>query len=217
MFPEKELPMCPTPSNTRQRARRRFTSSSPFATPFALPVHPILDTLSLSPDADVLELGAVACRFTLPIARYMDTKRGAGIVHACDFDEEEVNRTFQKAKDAHLMHMVSPIFWDPDKSAPIPIADEGADGVIAINSSIFHQTPIRFTSECLRILRPGGRLFVGEWRDAREPLERIVSHPESATQAWDILKRTRNTVCVPLDIPEMVWAVMLTKSHAPVL
>jgi SAM-dependent methyltransferase len=92
--------------------------------------------------------------------------------------------------------------------------DEAVDVVIAMNSPVFRVTPLKFASECIRVLRPGGKLFLAKWRDTNQPLHsRIESKLERSKQeAIDILSSTPGTVCTPLDISELEWALMTEKS-----
>ena len=204
--------MCSSPYKTRRSHGRSLSGGSPFLTPFAVPVQPVLDALSLSPDCDVLELGEVACRFTLPIARYFATKKGTGTVYACELEEALVLRDYQKAKDAHLTHLVVPLHWDAASTTRIPYSDEEIDVAISISVPAFRSRPTLFASECLRVLRPGGTLFIAEWRDARTLLDGKKSAPElSKEQAWDILNNESGANCTLLNIPELEWAVLAAK------
>ena len=200
-------------SNFRRTPGRSASRSSPFLTPFALPVQPVLDVLSLTPESQVLALGEVSCRFMLPIARYIATKKGTGTVYTCDFTEEGVLQTYQKAKDAHLIHLVVPLHWEAAKSRRLPLEDEEVDVIIAISTAVFQSLPGRFVEESLRVLRNGGKLFIAEWLDTRKALLRAGNHPRVTKEAaLEILTGTSGAVCTSLDIPELEWAVMLTKS-----
>ena len=207
-------------SSSRQSGRnlgRPFFGSSPFLTPFALPVQPILESLSLSPGSVVLELGALACRFTLPIARYIATKSGDGSVYACDFKEEGVTRTFQKAKDAHLNHLVVPLFWNADSPFRVPLENESVDVIITISAPLFRKTGEAYVEECLRVLYPGGKLFIAEWRDAKRALSQDDSESEVPKDtAWQMLTGTHRTVCRAVNIPELEWAVLIEKHEHPI-
>lgn len=205
--------MCCASRQSGRNLSRPFSGGSPFLTPFALPVQPILENLSLTPGSVVLELGALACRFTLPIARYIATKSGDGSVYACDFNEEWVARTFQKAKDAHLNHLVVPLFWNTDFPIRVPLENESVDVVITISMPLFRNRGETFVEECLRVLYPGGKLFVAEWRDAKRALSRDESDLEMSKEtAWHIFTGTHRAVCHAVNIPELEWAVLIEKS-----
>jgi SAM-dependent methyltransferase len=208
---KKELSMSPPSSHSRRNPGPPLSGSLPFLTPFALPVKPVLDALSFSPASGVLEIGPIACRFTLPIARTIATKKGTGTVYACDFKEEGVLRTYHKARDAHLSQLVVPLLWDTTTSNQVPLDDETVDVVISISTLELTAMKAAFVSECLRVLRPDGKLFIARWREARTLLTRNI--PElSKEAAWDILNRSKNGICKTLDIPELEWAVLMVKS-----
>lgn len=205
--------MSPSSSNSRRSSGLSFSGSSPFLTPFALPVQPILESLSISPASVVLELGEVSCRFTLPIARSIAKKKGTGTVYACDFTEEAVVKAYQKAKDAHITQMVVPLLWETADSGRIPLDANEVEVIIAVSSSVFGTLRNRFVDEALRVLRRGGKLFIADWRDTRKALLRDSSEPViSKAAALDILEASDGATYKELDIPELEWAFLMTKS-----
>ena len=111
-----------------------------------------------------------------------------------------------------MEHLVTPYLWDTASLKGIPVESLVADVVIIISMRAFKSMPSVLITECFRILRPGGRLFIAEWRDAKIGLcsdERDVELSKEA--AWQLIKNSSSAVCTAIDIPELEWAVLMEK------
>ena len=204
--------------NAHRDVRQTRDGNTALTTAPALPILQVLDQFDLTPASVVVELGAEAGRFTLPIARYLATKKGTGKVVACDFSEEGVRRLESKASDAHVTSYVSVQRLRSVAPQAIPSKDEQVDAVIAINTAQFQSSPKPFLDECLRVLKPGGTLFLAKWPSAASGGGRFVRpFTLSQNEVWRLLKESGGDICTSSDIAGFDWATLIVKPLVPLL
>ena len=176
------------------------------------PIRPVLDTLTLTPSSVVVALGAEAGRFTFPLGKYFAQKDGSGQVFAYDFSEQGVNRLRHKTRDAHLDRYVLPRQLHDVSRYSIPIENDTVDTIISINAIPLQDSPTPFIDECLRILKPCGSLFLGNWE--AQPLSNsdyLRRFKMSQSDVWQQLKRSGGDICTACEIPGLKWAVIMVK------
>ncbi len=120
----------------------------------------ILDRLGIDGSIrQAFELGCGYGTFAIPVAR-----RIGGTLTAVDIDPAMVERTRERASQAGLPNvtcMVRDVVHDG-----YGIASDSVDACLLFN--ILHgENPQYLLGEALRVLRPGGRLFVIHWRHDR--------------------------------------------------
>ena len=184
----------------------------------ALPIQLTLDALFLTPDSVVVELGEEAGRFTLPVARYFEKKAGSGKVYACDFSDESVERLQQKAKDAHLEKYIRTLRLGRMRPHATRMPDDSIDAILAINPIEYQASPEPYLEECLRILRPGGGMFLAHRSDART-LARRAAKPFKmpVDTVFSTLKQSGAEICTTIAVSGYHWAVLVVKPliHVP--
>jgi ubiquinone/menaquinone biosynthesis C-methylase UbiE len=138
---------------------RRHPSACPYGQRFWVEApHPfitrsrLLSALAPQPGETVLEVGPGTGYYTLDVART------CGTLHIFDLQQEMLDHTMRRAVDAGLANVV-PRRGDA-RSVPYPDASFDAAYLVAVLGEIPDQDAA--LRELARVLRPGGRLVVGE-------------------------------------------------------
>ena len=138
---------------------RRHPSACPYGQRFWVEApHPfitrgrLLSALAPQPGETVLEVGPGTGYYTLDVAR------SCGTLHIFDLQQEMLDHTVRRAVDAGLDNVV-PRRGDA-RSLPYPDASFDAAYLVAVLGEIPDQDAA--LRELARVLRPGGRLVVGE-------------------------------------------------------
>ena len=135
----------------------------------------LIERLPLDPDDVVVDLGAGTGYFTLPIARRVPKGR----VLAVDLQPEMLGRVERAARAAGLENVQTVQASETDPRIP-----EGAvDLVLIVDAYHEFSHPLEVGHAIARGLRPGGRLFLVEYRaeDPTVPIKRL--HKMSEKQA----------------------------------
>jgi len=125
------------------------------------------------------DIGCGPGYFTLPVAERVGA---AGRVYALDIQPEMLAELERRAR-ARGLENVRPLRCG-ERELPLPSASVDA----ACLANVFHEleAPVAFLSEVRRILRPGGRLILIDWKPIETPMgpppgERVP--PEAVGQA----------------------------------
>ena len=136
------------------------------------PVEPLLELLDPKPGGRYADIGCGPGYFTLPVAERV---RPDGRVYALDISPEMLAMCAERARERGLDSVVVTLQNDEHK---LPLDDEGVEGAWLAN--VFHEleAPLEFLKEVRRVLRPGGRIIVVDWKpiamDFGPPLEHRV-------------------------------------------
>lgn len=119
-----------------------------------------LEALELCVGETFLDLGAGPGFFSLPAAAVVGP---AGRVLAVDVSPQMVERVRQRAEENGLGHVEAILSHE----SQVPLSDEAADALLL--SNVLHEAaePRRLLAEAHRLLKPGGRLAVIEWKKER--------------------------------------------------
>ncbi len=140
---------------------RKHPSACPYGLRLAVQVpHPFLtrarlrEALAPKPGERVLEIGPGTGYYTLDLARWV----GEGSVEILDIQQEMLDHTMRKVRAAGLLNVSA----RQADATQLPYADESFGAVILI--TVFGEIPDGDAAlrEVQRVLRPGGRLIVGE-------------------------------------------------------
>lgn len=156
-----------------------------------LPPEELIRLLELHPDSEVADIGAGTGYFALPIAEVLET----GTVYAVDLQEEMLDRLRAKLDQAPPRGSVR-LFQGDAAATGLPASS--VDRVLMAN--LWHELDDQPAAlrEAARILRPGGRLLILDWRpdmpsppgppsDHRIPAEVTAATVDAA--AWQVLGR----------------------------
>jgi len=111
----------------------------------------------LSPESDerILEVGPGTGRYSLPVAEQLDSD---GSLHVLDIQQEMVDHTVQRARDEE----VDGITAIHANAQQLPYPDDHFDAVYLVSAIGEIPDQEQALEEMHRILRPDGRLVVGE-------------------------------------------------------
>ncbi len=141
---------------------RRNPSACPYGQRFWVEVpHPFItperlrETLEPSPGERILEIGVGTGYYSLDIARWVSP---GGTVELFDLQQEMLDHTLGRAAADGLENLVA----TQGDARELPYADRSVDAVVLITTLGEIPDQDRALAEIARVLRPGGRLVVGE-------------------------------------------------------
>ena len=109
----------------------------------------------------ILDIGAGTGFFSVHFANmFPDSK-----VYACDISDFMI--TYMNDKVVPLNPRIHPMIMEHDS---ISLPDDIADLIIMINLHHEIEDPIAILKECCRLLRPGGKIAISDWK--KEDMER---------------------------------------------
>ena len=125
-----------------------------------------LDTLDLSGPIVLVDVACGIGNYAIEIARQI---RGAGTVHALDLWEEGILKLRLKAGSLELTNIEAAVC---DVSKTIPLNDDSVD--VCLMATVLHDliedgTHESTLQEIVRVLKPGGRLAVVEFKKMPGP------------------------------------------------
>jgi ubiquinone/menaquinone biosynthesis C-methylase UbiE len=141
---------------------RKNPSACPYSQRFWVEApHPVItrdrlrDVLEPTPGERVLEIGPGTGYYTLDVAEWVGTDGGVEIF---DLQQEMLDHTIRRARERGLWN-VNPTQGD---AQDLPYDDDSFDAVILV--TVLGEIPDQDAAlrEVARVLRPGGRLIVGE-------------------------------------------------------
>lgn len=143
----------------------------------------VLDALGLAPDAVVADVGAGSGYFTERFARRLGKD---GLVYATDVQEPMLERLRERVAEKRLANVVVVAARFDDPSLPESCCD------LVFLSSVYKEIDgrIAYASKLSRLLRPGGRVAIIEFRpdapgpgppkEDRLPPQRVIEEMDAA-------------------------------------
>jgi SAM-dependent methyltransferase len=113
-----------------------------------------VDSLAITPDMHVLDLGSGDGTTALPAAR-----RGANVL-GVDIATNLVEAGTRRAHEAGLPNLA---FQEGDASDLNGLGDDSFDLVVSMFGAMFAPKPFDVAREMVRVTRPGGRIVMGNW------------------------------------------------------
>jgi ubiquinone/menaquinone biosynthesis C-methylase UbiE len=127
----------------------------------------VLERAAIASGEDVLDVGCGTGTLALAAARATPNVRVTGL----DADPSILSRARKKSRAAGL-----DIGFDQGRSTELPYADASFD--LVLSTLFFHHLPDdakrQSATELVRVLRPGGRLVVGDLGRPQDPLMRVA-------------------------------------------
>ena len=113
------------------------------------------EALAPQPGETILEVGPGTGYYSLDVAAALEP---AGTLHVFDLQQEMLDHTMRRAAAAGLTNMVA----TQGDARELPYADETFDAALMV--TVLGEIPDqeRALTELARVLKPGGRLVVGE-------------------------------------------------------
>jgi ubiquinone/menaquinone biosynthesis C-methylase UbiE len=140
---------------------RRHPSPCPYGQRFWVEApHPIItrgrlvEILSPRPDEQLLELGPGTGYYTLAMAKRLD----AGRLCIADIQQEMLDHTLRRAAEAGIGNIES----SRADAQALPYSDDTFDGAFAVTTLGEVPDPDQALRELARVLKPSGRLVIGE-------------------------------------------------------
>lgn len=114
----------------------------------------LVDSLRVSPDMRVLDLGCGDGTTALPLAR-----TGAEVI-GIDIARNLVEAGNKRAKEAGLTRLS---FHEGDARNLEGVDDDSFDLVLSVFGAMFAPEPHKVAKEMVRVTKPGGRIVMGNW------------------------------------------------------
>jgi SAM-dependent methyltransferase len=128
------------------------------------PIEGVVAALDLEPHSIVVELGAGAGHFTIPIAHWLEELDGDGLIFGLDGSQILLGRLEQTMVERGLDLRIRPMPLPRIEGGELPIRDASVDRVLAVNAVHYMEQPVPTYREISRILKPGGFALLVDWR-----------------------------------------------------
>ena len=121
-----------------------------------------LEQFGLAKGARVADLGSGAGHYALAAARIVG---GDGRVFAVDVLKDLLQKIKNEAVRSHLIN-VETLWGDVERLGGTRLPDASVDAALVCNTLFQLEEKKDFPSEVKRILKPGGRVLVVDWRES---------------------------------------------------
>jgi ubiquinone/menaquinone biosynthesis C-methylase UbiE len=132
-----------------------------------------------NPEA-IIDLGAGTAFFSIPFAGYFPAAK----VYACDISETMINWIRKNVTPDY--ENIIPVKME-DSSVPLP--DESADFLFMINLHHELDRPAPTLRECHRLLKPGGKIAISDWKKIDTEQGPPTEHRIEAKEIEDQLRK----------------------------
>jgi len=121
-----------------------------------------VEQLGLKEGMHVADLGAGTGAYTIPLAAAVGD---SGRVYAVEV-QKELLQNIKSAANAEHLRNIELLWGDIERLGSTKIADHAVDYVIVANVLFQIEDREGFMAEVKRILRPGGKLLLVDWKDS---------------------------------------------------
>jgi ubiquinone/menaquinone biosynthesis C-methylase UbiE len=151
--------------------------------PFSRPHQTVVD-LKLQPGTLVADLGAGIGAYTVPLAQAVGPK---GRVYAVEVQKELLQKIVTVTRDVGLDN-VEVIWGDIENMGGTKLADDSVQFVVLANVLFQLENKEGCAREVDRILKPGGKVLVVDWRDSYDgmgPIPEMVLEQHRAREIFE--------------------------------
>ena len=142
----------------------------------------LLETLAPRAGEKVLEVGPGTGYYTLAVARALDP---GGTIHIFDIQEKMIDHTLRAAGAARIQNVVARV----GDARVLPYADDEFDAALIVTTLGEISDPVAALSELRRVVRPGGRLVVGELLGDPHMVTARTLEKRAAETGWQFITR----------------------------
>jgi ubiquinone/menaquinone biosynthesis C-methylase UbiE len=142
----------------------------------------LLETLAPLAGEEVLEVGPGTGYYTLAVARALEP---GGTVHILDIQETMVHHTLTAARAEGIQNIEG---WVGDARV-LPYANDAFDAALIVTTLGEIPDQIAALSELRRVVRPGGRLVVGELLGDPHMVTARALEKRAAETGWQFVTR----------------------------
>jgi SAM-dependent methyltransferase len=171
----------------------------------AIPPASIVCAVGPVPGMALADLGCGTGTFTWPV---VEALKGEGTFYAVDSSEVMLGHLRERARAHPWGRAVVPVL-STDQAVPLP------DGCLdtAVLGSVYHEIPDRpaYLLEVGRLLRPGGRVVIIDWRPLPEGAERTVGPPPHHRLPEETARREvegAGYAARSLEVFELLWCLV---------
>jgi len=122
----------------------------------------IVSSLPIEMGSSVADLGAGVGAWSLALAKKVGP---TGKVYACDVQKDMLVRIENEAKQHHITN-IQTIWSNIENHQGTKLRDGSVDWAIAANVLFQVEDRIGFIKEIARILKPGGRVLLVDWKES---------------------------------------------------
>ena len=155
---------------------------------------------------EVVDLGSSSGHFALAAAKRLE----GGRLFAVDIEKEMLSRLVAEAHAGGL-HNVHTLWGDVAALTGIPLAGETIDRAIAANILFSVDDRDAFVQEVKRLLRPGGKVLLIEWRESM-PGGPHPKHKVSEEVALALFRRHGFEMERSIDAGDMHYGMILVRA-----
>lgn len=142
-----------------------------------LPSQEILTRLGLKSGQSLADLGCGYGHFALRAAAMVGPE---GHIKAIDIEPERMKILKQRADEQNISQQIEPIMATGEN---IPLGDEDVETALIANVLHELEDPLSYLKDTLRILKPGGEVWVIEWVNKEMEIGPHISERRS-TEEW---------------------------------
>ncbi len=139
----------------------------------------IIDSLPIEIGSGVADLGAGTGTWSIPLAKKIGP---TGKVYACEVQQNMLVRIENEAKQ-HGVTNIQTVWSNIENHQGTKLRDSSVDWVIAANVLFQVEDQSGFIKEIARILKPGGRVLLVDWKDSfgnLGPHDKDIIHEDEA-------------------------------------
>ncbi|MDO8594180.1 MAG: methyltransferase domain-containing protein [bacterium] len=175
--------------------------------PFSDPSHTIAQ-FELQSGSHVADLGAGTGTLAITIARAVGE---AGKVYAIEVQKPLLEKLKNHAKESRV-HNIEALWGDIERLNGTHLKDRTVDAAVASNVLFQVEHKDGFVAEIKRILKPGGRVLVVDWRESYRGMGPHIDHVVTEVEAKRIFEQGGFTLVKKIDAGAHHYGLIFKKN-----